>query len=109
MNIYELVSSIEDSELRENLFRRVYEWKKDNTDINKLYQLVTKWHGNVWFKELVKQLEFWSNLESFKEEAVDGIGNMTVNERLHWFGLFEEWDSSNESNQLRIRCKLHAS
>lgn len=108
MNIDELVSSIEETELRENLGHWVCEWKKDESDINKLYELVAKWHGNVWFKDQAKQNEFWSNLQSFKESAVNGIGGMTVNERLYWFGLFKEWDSSNESNQQRIRSKLHA-
>jgi len=108
MNIDELVNSIEEAELRENLSHWVSEWKKDETDINKLYALVAKWHGNVWFKDPDQQNKFWSNLQSFKEHAIDGIGGMTVNERLYWFGMFDEWDNSDEIGQQRIRNKLHA-
>lgn len=108
MNIDELVSSIEENELRENLSQWVCEWKKDESDINKLYEMVAKWHGNVWFKDQSKQNEFWLNLQVFKDKAVTGIGGLTVNERLYWFGLFGEWDSSNETDQQRIRGKLHA-
>ena len=108
MNIDALVNSIEDDELRENLSQWIYEWKQDESDINKLYELVAKWHGSVWFKDSSKQNEFWSNLQEFKEIAIKGIGGMTVNERLYWFGLFEEWDNSDEAGQQRIRDKLHA-
>lgn len=43
MNIDELISSIEETELRENLGHWVCEWKKDESDINELYELVAKW------------------------------------------------------------------
>lgn len=58
MNIDELVNSIDESELRENLGHWVFEWKKDESDVNKLYELVAKWHGNVWFKDQIKQTNF---------------------------------------------------
>ena len=108
MNIDELVNLIPEEDLRSNLSHWVNEWKKDDTDIHRLYELIAQWHGNVWFQDQKSQAEFWSNLQGFKRNAIDSLGGMTVNERLYWFGLFEEWDSSNKKGQQRIREKLHA-
>ena len=84
------------------------EWKKDNSDVEALGNLIGKWHGNVWFESQEDQNKFYKDFSKFKSEAIKGIGGMTVNERLYWFSLFEEWDSSNEKGHLRIRGKLHA-
>lgn len=82
--------------------------EKDENDINKLYEIVVRWHGNVCFIDASQQNAFWEALQRFKEYAVTGIGGMTINERLYWFGLFEEWDSADDAGQQRIRRKLHA-
>jgi hypothetical protein len=70
--------------------------------------MLTKWHGNVWFQNEQNQNEFYDVLETFKKEAIEGIGGMTMNERLYWFGLFDLWDNSDEDDKNRIRNKLHA-
>lgn len=108
MDIDELVSTIGEEDLRDSLARWVYEWKKDTSDVYKLYELIAKWHGNVWFSDRSMQNDFWSSLRSFKKDAIDGVGGMTVHERLYWFGLLEEWAHSDEVDQLRIRDKLLA-
>ena len=108
MNIDELVNSIPEDRLRLNLFHWVSEWKKDDTDIHRLYEIVAKWHGNVWFQDQKSQNEFWSSLQAFKINAIDGLGGMTVNERLYWFGLFDEWNNADKKGQQCIRGKLHA-
>ena len=108
MNLDELVNSIPEKEQREQLFTWIQEWKKDHSDVEALGDMIEKWHGNVWFKCQEQQDKFYENFIKFKEEAIEGVDGMTVNERLYWFGLFDEWDNSNEEGQLRIRGKLHA-
>jgi len=108
MNLDELVNSISEQEHREDLTHWVSKWKKDETNIHALYQLIAKWHGNVWFQNQNSQNAFYNNLQKFKHEAIDGLKGMTVNERLFWFGLFEEWDLANNSEQERIRNKIGA-
>jgi hypothetical protein len=109
MNLDDLVNSILEEEQRMKLAHRVTEWKEDETDIYGLYEMICKWHGKVSIEGEVAQDNFYSNLQSFKSNAIDNIGGMTVNERLYWFGLFEEWDQSELIEQQRIRGKLHAS
>lgn len=108
MNLDELVDSVQEVELREQLFHWVSEWKSDDKDIEKLAYMVGKWHGNVWFKDTDESNGFHERFQEFKKAAIEGIGGFTLNERLYWFGLIEQWDSSNEESQFRIRAKLHA-
>ena len=84
------------------------EWKKDNNDVVALGKLIAKWHGNVWFENQENQNRFYEAFLKFQSEAIEGVEGMTMNERLYFFGLFEEWDCSDDSGQNRIRGKLHA-
>jgi hypothetical protein len=108
MNLDELVNSIPEKEHRERLSNWVRDWKKDSSDIEALGELIEKWHGNVWFNSQQHQNEFYEEFIKFKSVAISGVGGMSVNERLYWFGLFEEWDSSDQEDHLRIRGKVHA-
>lgn len=108
MNLDELVDSIPEQELRENLFKWVEEWKQDHKDVEALAYLIGKWHGNVWFQNSDVSNEFHSNYQSFKSLAVENVGGLTLNERLYWFGLFEAWENGNETIRQRLRSKLHA-
>jgi hypothetical protein len=108
MNLDELVASVPEVELRERLFHWVNEWKNDDKDIEDLAYMIGKWHGNVWFKDTDKSNGFYERFQEFKKSAIEGVDGLTVNERLYWFGLFDQWENSNEASQLRIRAKLHA-
>ena len=108
MNLDELVNSVPESDLRENLLRWIDEWKQDDKDIEVLASLIGKWHGNVWFQETEASNKFYSEFQSFKSAAIDNIGGLTLNERLYCFGLFEAWEIGNEATQNRLRGKLRA-
>lgn len=110
MILDELVQSIPDSEsdLRGQLARWVDEWKQSGESVEKLGYMIGKWHGNVWFKDAQVSNSFWQKLCKFRAEAIDGIGGMTVNERLYVFGLIPQWDLTDETGKLKIREKLHA-
>lgn len=108
MNLDELVNSVPENDLRENLSRWVEEWKQDGKDIGALASLIGKWHGNVWFQETDASNKFHTEFQNFKSAAIDSIGGLTLNERLYWFGLFEAWESGNETTQNRLRSKLRA-
>jgi len=108
MNLDELVDSVQEVELRKQLLHWVSEWKSDDKDIENLDYMLGKWHDNVWFKDTDGSNVFFERFQEFKKIAIEGVGGLTLNERLYWFGLFEQWDASNDESQLRIRAKLHA-
>ena len=108
MNLDELVTSILETKLRDNLIRCVNDWKADDQDVDHLAFMINKWHGNTWFQKTDASDTFHSNFQKFKVTAIEGIGGLTVNERLYWFGLFDIWDKSNEQDQQRIRAKIKA-
>jgi hypothetical protein len=109
MNLDELVASVPEEELREGLSYWVKAWKQDESDIKNLACVIGKWHGNVWFKSINESNGFNERFQAFKSVAIEGNGGFTLNEKIYYFGLFEEWDRSNEAGQLRIRAKLYAS
>jgi hypothetical protein len=110
MNLDELFESIPNSdiELKNQLKVFISDWKRNSTSLEELTSMIGKWHGNVWFSTDKTSNQFYENWNEFKENAINSIGGMTMNERLYRFGLFEIWDKSNTEDQERIRFKLKA-
>ena len=45
----------------------------------------------------------------FRKSAIDGIGGMTMNERLYWFGLFDLFNNAkNDAEEEKFYGKLMA-
>jgi len=108
MNLDELVDSIPERALRAQLWKWVDGWKSDDADVDELAALMEKWHGSVWFSDRQAQSAFYERFQKFREQIIQRVGGMTVNERLYWFGLFDHWDMSNDASRKRIRTKLRA-
>ena len=108
MNLDELVDSIPERALRNELSRWVEDWKSDDSDVEALSALIRKWHGNVTFRDPGAQDAFHARFENFRENVIEKLGGMTVNERLYWLGLFAHWDGADERSRERLRVKLHA-
>jgi len=108
MNLHELIESISEAKLKKNLLRWVNEWKSNEQDIDQLAYMIGKWHGNTWFENTLESNNFYTRFQAFRSSSIDQIEGLTVNERLYLFGLFEQWDNSNEEEQLRIRNKIKA-
>ena len=112
MNIDELAESIRgvsDEPLMEKLAGYIEEWKQNDKSAEELREMVERFFGNAWIpsdEDHSKAYQLW---EAFRNEAIQGIGGMTVNERLYWFGLFERFDSCNsEKEKLVVYAKVHA-
>jgi hypothetical protein len=110
LNLDDLIQSIPDSEsaLRRDLARWVQDWKLSAESLEKFAYLMDKWHGNVRFQEDNDSDAFYQNWRSFNALAIDGIGGMTMNERLYLFGLLELWDESDEKLRAVLRMKMKA-
>ena len=65
--------------------------------------------GNTWIDKRTDFDKVYGMWTEFRKSAIDGIGGMTMNERLYWFGLFDLFDNAkNKSGQEKFYGKLMA-
>ena len=112
MNLNELIINIRkvSSEKNVQLFAEIIQnWKINEKNIVELKENAERFLGNTWIdkkENFEKVYELWSN---FRDSAINGIGGMTMNERLYCFGLFEQFDKSlKTAEKERIYNKLTA-
>jgi len=58
-----------------------------------------KFFGNTWLSTQETYTLAYSLWNTFREDAIHGIGGMTMNERLYFFGLFERFDASRSKKE----------
>ena len=112
MNLDELTKNIRKvskEETVQKLADNLQGWKTDYRNAVELRDNVERFLGNTWIEKQTdfdKVYEMWSE---FRNSAIDGIGGMTMNERLYWFGLFDSFDSAkNNDDQEKYYGKLMA-
>jgi hypothetical protein len=112
MNLDELTKSIKSStsdKLADDLAYWIEEWKQDDRTVEQLVRMVEKFFGNVWFEKEEDNKTCYNLWKEFRENRIEGLGGMTINERLYIFGLFDRYDSCpSREDQLTIYTKLHA-
>lgn len=110
MTLDDLVNSIPASEgsLRGELARWVDEWKKSSDSLERLTELIEKWHGDTWFDDANASGEFYRKWAKFKSEEIGRVTGMAMNERLSVFGLFELWDNGTEEDRNALGAKVKA-
>jgi hypothetical protein len=85
----------------------IVEWKTSQATASDLRESVERFIGNTWIlredeHKLVYRL--WS---TFRDDAVEGLPRMPMNERLSAFSLSERYDAeSDEGTKARILAKL---
>lgn len=84
------------------------DWKTNSATVNDLSDLVDEFFLKARLEtDLQKHLS--STWSDFRRTAIDGIEGMTMNERLHYFGLFDRFEaSSTESGKSVVYSKLLA-
>ena len=112
MNLDELAKEIQNishEKVIQELSRHLLEWKTNNKTAENLKDEIEKYIGSSWVEsdeDHEKVYQLWS---SFRDEAILGIGGMTMNERLYFFGLLNRFDSTpNQESRLIVYKKLHA-
>ena len=95
-------------EVVDRLVSHLTKWKSDNTNAVELADSVESFFGNSWIASEETHSHLYKLWSSFNAAAISGIGGMTMNERLYWFGLFERYESSTEAEQQVIYAKLCA-
>jgi hypothetical protein len=84
------------------------QWKTDTSTAEDLRERVERYIGNSWISREEDHQRVYGLWSSFRDEAIGGIGGMTMNERLYWFGLFDRFDGSTKEERLVVYRKLHA-
>ncbi|MCM4174318.1 hypothetical protein DHD32_22930 [Arenibacter sp. TNZ] len=112
MNIDELTNKIRKVSSKKNvqdLAELIQLWKTDETNAIELKENVELYLENAWNdknEDFVKVYGMWSD---FRDSVIDGIGGMTMNERLYLFGLINLYDKApNNAEQEKFYSKLMA-
>jgi len=90
------------------LVAHLTKWKTDNTNVLELADSIERFFGNAWITSEETHNHLYRLWAGFKTQAISGIGGMTMNERLYWFGLFERFENASELEQKVIYAKLCA-
>ena len=103
------IRGVSDEKLIQDLAKYIEDWKSDDTNAQALETMVERFFGNVWIpkeEDHSEAYEFWA---LFRDDAIRGIGGMTMNERLYAFGLFERYDHcKTQTERLVVYAKVHA-
>lgn len=87
----------------------LYEWKINDQTVEELSGTIERYVGHSWFADKDDHNRIYELWSTFRDNAISGIGGMTMNERLYWFGLIDDFDAcQNEKSKLRIYKKLMA-
>jgi len=111
MNLDQLATAIEVASPDQNgrgLADLLRSWKADSKTAKDLANAVERYIGNAWFASDELHNAIYSLWSKFRDEAIRGIGGMTMNERLYWFGLSGRFDGAGPSEKAVIYNKLHA-
>jgi len=112
MNLDELantIRSVSEEKDVQKLADHLMEWKQNEETAEDLNHSIERYIGHIWINKDEDHNKIYTMWSSFRDEAIIGIGGMTMNERLYWFCLFDEFDSChNEQARLKIYHKLMA-
>ena len=97
MNLDELTKNIRrvsKEEVIQELANYISEWKTDERNAVELRDNVERFLGSTWIEKQTDFDKVYRMWTEFRKSAIDGIGGMTINERLYWFGLFDLFDKA---------------
>lgn len=83
-------------------------WKDEDGTVEDLDRSIERLMGHTWIERDADHARVHGLWSEFRERAIVPIGGMTMNERLHWFGLTEAFDAGDEDGRSRIYRKLLA-
>jgi hypothetical protein len=80
-------------------------WKNDNTTVEALRDQVERFIGNAWIEREESHKAMYAVWSSFAANEIAAVQGMTMNERLHTFGLAQQFDEASTTEQ---RSRLYA-
>jgi hypothetical protein len=102
MNLDELIKyirGISKEYVVQKLADYILEWKTDERNATELRDTVERYLGNTWIDKQTDFDKIYGMWSEFRNSAIDGIGGMTINERLYWFGLLDLFDKAKDNTE----------
>jgi hypothetical protein len=88
---------------------RLLAWKDEDGTVEELDRSIERLIGHSWSERDADHARVYGLWSDFRERAILPIGGMTMNERLHWFGLSDVFDAcEDDAARARIYHKLLA-
>ncbi len=88
---------------------KLQNWKEDDTTIKELNVNIDRHIGHSWIQKDDEHEVVYDLWSSFRDNEINDIDGMTMNERLYTFNLMESYESCFTKNcKLKIYTKLHA-
>jgi len=85
------------------------DWKADDRTAEELRESVERYFGTAWIERDADHSRAYGLWSPFRDDAIAGIGGMTMNERLYFFSLMERFDDSTDDVKKRtVYTKLLA-
>lgn len=93
----------------QELAQLLIDWKYDPSTVEQLSTRVDRYIGNTWIADDAIHAQVHKMWSEFRAAELQGIGGMTMNERLFCFSLLTEFDNaSTEEQRIGIYAKLLA-
>lgn len=108
MNLDELVKNIQkvsDEEIVQDLANYLINWKNNNSTTENLKYGVEKFISNIWVEKTEEHNKIYKMWSTFRDDAIQKINGMTMNERLYIFGLIEKFDLYKDQEEQDIIYK----
>jgi hypothetical protein len=89
------------------LCKHIGAWKANEATAVDLRELVERYIGNTWIEREGDHRVVYGLWSKFRDEAIDALSGMTMNERSSAFSLFERYDAtSDEAGKATVLKKL---
>lgn len=112
MNYDEFVNEVQkyDSDVDiAKLLRVLQYWKFNGENMVQLQSTIERLFRHSWIESDETHNHLYNLWSPFNTSAIGSIDGMTMNERLFWFGLFDQFDScKSEAKKQHIYSKLSA-
>lgn len=79
-------------------------WKDDQSNVQELECAVERYIGKTWIASTAEHNNVHDLWSRFRDNAIRGIGGMSMNERLYCFSLFPRWNGSQSDDERNTIC-----
>ena len=84
-------------------------WKNSSATAEDLAMTMERYIGNIWIGSSQDHDRVYALWSAFRQDSIEAIRGMTMNERLYSFGLLDRFDSlQSDSDRQALYAKLHA-